>query len=215
MNRRLGPTGRRVIVAAVLGTATGVSFGHFQRWQVSELAGWDVACIIFLVSTLSAVLFKSAADTSIHAIAEDPGAPLADLVISSAAIACIAGAGLALARASSSSGGTKAALIALAVASVLLSWASVHTIFTLRYARLYYSGGDGGIDFNEDDPPDYRDFAYLALTVGMTFQVSDTNLTAKSVRRTALRHALISWLFGTVLLGMTINVLAGILSGGN
>ena len=81
-----------------------------------------------------------------------------------------------------------------------LSWAAVHTVFTLRYAQLFYRGGGNGsgIDFNEDDPPDYRDFAYLALTIGMTFQVSDTDLGSKAIRRTALRHALISWIFGAV-----------------
>lgn len=92
----------------------------------------------------------------------------------------------------------------------------MHTVFSLRYAQLFYRGSkDGtGIDFNEDDPPDYRDFAYLAMTIGMTFQVSDTDLGSKAIRRTALRHALISWLFGAVLIGLTINILASILSSG-
>jgi uncharacterized membrane protein len=84
----------------------------------------------------------------------------------------------------------------------------VHTVFTLRYARLYYTPPAGGIDFNEADPPGYVDFAYLAFTLGMTFQVSDTDLTAKPVRHLALRHALISYLFGAVILGLAINVVA-------
>ena len=62
------------------------------------------------------------------------------------------------------------------------AWGVVHTIFTLRYARIYYTGDDGGVDFNEKTPPDYTDFAYLAFTIGMTFQVSDTNLTSKAMR---------------------------------
>jgi uncharacterized membrane protein len=78
---------------------------------------------------------------------------------------------------------------------VVLSWASVHTVFKLRYARPYYSGG-GGIDFHVDERPDFGDFAYVALTIGMTFQVSDTDLTAKPIRMAALRHALLSYLFG-------------------
>ncbi len=89
----------------------------------------------------------------------------------------LAAVGLALLRAGSAGGATKAYLISLGVVSVALSWGLVHTIFTLRYARSYYSPVEGGIDFNEDDPPTYLDFAYLALTIGMTFQVSDTNLT--------------------------------------
>ena len=67
------------------------------------------------------------------------------------------------------------------------------------------------MDFNEQDDPDYRDFMYLALTIGMTYQVSDTDLTTKIVRRTATRHALLSYLFGTVVVAMMINVVAGLL----
>jgi hypothetical protein len=99
-------------------------------------------------------------------------------------------------KAANAMGGTKAYLLTVGMVSVVLAWGVVHTIFTLRYARIYYTGGDGGVDFNEKIPPDYTDFAYLAFTIGMTFQVSDTNLTSKSMRRTALRHALISYLFG-------------------
>jgi uncharacterized membrane protein len=67
-----------------------------------------------------------------------------------------------------------------------------------------------GIDFNQHDDPDYHDFAYLAFTIGMTYQVSDTDLTTRAVRRTALRHALLSYVFGTAIIAVTINVVAGL-----
>ena len=92
-----------------------------------------------------------------------------------------------------------------------LSWLLVHSTFTLRYARTYYSRPEGGIDFNEDEAPTYQDFAYLAVTIGMTFQVSDTNLTTKAIRRIALRHALLSFLFGSVIVGLVINVVSSLL----
>jgi uncharacterized membrane protein len=88
----------------------------------------------------------------------------------------------------------------------------VHTVFTLRYANLYYSGKAGGIDFNQPDLPTYTDFAYLAFTIGMTFQVSDTSLRSGIIRRTALRHALLSYLFGTGILATTINLVASLSS---
>jgi uncharacterized membrane protein len=94
--------------------------------------------------------------------------------------------------------------------AVVLSWGMVHTVFTARYARLYYTGTDGGIDFNSYDPPGYADFAYVAFTIGMTFQVSDTDLQTKAMRRTALRHALLSYLCGAVVIAVTINLLAGL-----
>jgi uncharacterized membrane protein len=92
----------------------------------------------------------------------------------------------------------------------VLAWGVVHTVYALRYAKLYYDGDAGGVDFNEDDPPCYSDFAYLALTIGMTFQVSDTDLTTRVMRRTALRHAVLSYLFGALIIATTINLIAGL-----
>jgi len=99
-----------------------------------------------------------------------------------------------------------------AVISAALSRAIVHTVYMLRYPRLHYTGPDRGVDFNEPDPPTYTDFAYLAFTIGMTFQVSDTPLRTKEFRRTALRHGLLSYLFGTGILATAINLVAGLSS---
>jgi uncharacterized membrane protein len=98
----------------------------------------------------------------------------------------------------------------LALFSVFVSWTLVHTVFTLKYARLYYTGLAGGIDFNETGAPDYGDFAYLSFTIGMTFQVSDTNIESKQMRRTALRHAWLSFPLGAVIIATTINIVAGL-----
>jgi uncharacterized membrane protein len=107
---------------------------------------------------------------------------------------------------------------ALGVASVAVSWFVVHTLFTLHYALLYYTpaaaGGEsaGGIGFNQHEQPRYTDFAYVAFTIGMAFQVSDTPLTTHSVRVTALRHALLSYLFGSLILAATVNLIASLAS---
>jgi uncharacterized membrane protein len=104
-----------------------------------------------------------------------------------------------------------ALISALAAGSVVASWPAIHALFALRYARLYYAEG-GGIDFRDDRLADYGDFAYVAFTLGMTYEVSDTDSKSKGIRMTALRHALLSYLFGTVVVAMTINVVAGLLS---
>jgi hypothetical protein len=91
-----------------------------------------------------------------------------------------------------------------------VSMVFVHTVFTLKYACLYYSGRAGGIDFNEAEPPQYSDFAYLSFTIGMTFQVSDTNIESKQIRRTALRHAWLSFPLGVVIISASINLVAGL-----
>jgi uncharacterized membrane protein len=91
------------------------------------------------------------------------------------------------------------------IGSVAAAWLVVHTVFALRYARLYYLDGEGGVDFNQGgDPPDYVDFAYLAFTIGMTYQVSDTDLKTSTIRATALRQALVSFVLGAVILATSI-----------
>ena len=128
-----------------------------------------------------------------HAKREDPSFDLADLVVLGAAIASLIAVGAVLAGAGRVTGNLKYLQAGFAVLSVFVSWTLIHSLFTLRYARLYYSGRAGGIDFNETGTPDYRDFAYLSFTIGMTFQVSDTNIQSKQIRRTALGHAWLSF----------------------
>ena len=108
----------------------------------------------------------------------------------------------------------RALVAALGIASVVGAWLVVHTVFTTRYALLYYSGEPGGIDFNQTEAPAYADFAYLAFTMGMTSQVSDTDLQTRLIRAAALRHALLSYLLGAVVLATVINLVAGLGSSG-
>ncbi len=199
--------GTRLLVASSCGIAALAITMALTAWQVAVLIGWNTTSAIVVVWVFAAVWTKDSAETARLATREDDSRTAADVLIVSAAVASLAGVGVGLVKAAHEHGTTEAAITAIAVLSVALSWAAVQSTFALRYARLYY-GEHGGIDFNEDEDPDYRDFAYLALTIGMTFQVSDTNLTKKSVRRTATRHAVLSYLFGTVIVAMMINVVA-------
>jgi len=200
-----------VLLALAVGLAGGVIAAFFVPWQAAVLLGWDVAAVLFATRVWATVLPMSPNQCSEHAVREDPSRAVADSVVLVAALATLVSVGLILVKAANAKGGMKAFLLTVGVTSVVLAWGAVHTIFTLRYARIYYTGPDGGIDFNEKAPPDYADFAYMAFTIGMTFQVSDTDLTSKAVRRTALRHALISYLFGAVIIGLIINVVASLL----
>jgi uncharacterized membrane protein len=111
----------------------------------------------------------------------------------------------------SSKGGQAEVAAGVGITIVITAWFVVHTVFALRYAWLYYIDGAGGIDFNQgDEPPAYVDFAYLAFTIGMTYQVSDTDLKTRAIRATALRQALLSYAFGAVVLAITVNLVAGL-----
>jgi uncharacterized membrane protein len=207
----IASAGRRVLVSLAGGIVAGIGFSVVAPLAAGILLGWDVAAVLLLVWVWVSVRTCDDHDTWAMARRDDPSTGLADLVVVGAGIAVLGAVAFALIKAGHSHGGEKAALIALGVLSVVLSWAVVHTVFMLQYASAYYSGDGGGIDFNEQEPPTYLDFAYLSFTIGMTFQVSDTNITTKTIRRIALRHALVSYLFGAVIIGLVINVVASLL----
>ncbi len=102
----------------------------------------------------------------------------------------------------------------VAFLGMFLNWFLMHTVFTIRYAHLYYGNKPqsklGGLYFPQNEEPDFLDFAYYALTVGMTFQVSDVSATSKKMRRLTLLHGVISFVFNTVIVALTIDVIADI-----
>ena len=103
----------------------------------------------------------------------------------------------------------------IAIAGMLFSWFLIHTTFALRYAHIYYGHHEtkpnthaGGLEFPEDEQPDYLDFAYFSFVLGMTFQVSDVQITSKRFRKMAMFHGLISFGFNTIMIALTINLMA-------
>jgi uncharacterized membrane protein len=180
---------------------------------VAVSLGWDLGALVFLLWVWVSIGGKDAAASARAARTDDVSRATADIVLLCACAASLIAVASVLVEAGHRSGSGKGLLIGAAVITVALAWASVHTVFTLRYGSLYYELPVGGIDFNSDEPPDYRDLAYVALTIGMTFQVSDTDLTNKPVRRTATRHALLSFMFGAVIVAITINIVASLLNG--
>lgn len=179
---------------------------------VGLLAFWCIASMVYLTWVWTTCWPKDAEQTSRWSEYVDPTRTLADLLLLTASVASLVAVGLVLVGAAASHGVAVLVQAGLSVLAIVLSWAVVHTVFALRYARMYYLDEDGGVDFNEQKPPQYSDFAYLAFTVGMTFQVSDTALRTKEIRRAVLRHALLSYLFGTGILATAINLVAALTS---
>ena len=208
---RPASSGLRVTCALLGGAVIGAIVSLFTVPSASVLVGWDAAVVIYLVWVWSSVWRLDPGVTAQFAKREDPSTAVAELMVVGAGTALLVAVGFALAKAGQVTGGMKAYLIALGLLSVVLSWTVVHTVYMLRYARAYYGEPVGGIEFNEEEPPTYTDFAYFSFTVGMTFQVADTNITSKAIRRVTLHHALLSYLFGAVLLGLVINVVATLL----
>lgn len=193
-----------------IGTLAG-SLGGGAAWSVAFSLGWSALALVFVVLSAAVLLPMDGAETKKHARADDVSRPTADLLLVGSSVTSLVAVGYTLIVAGHRHGTVEALLIGLVVVSVALAWMVVHTVYMLRYAGVYYGDPIGGVDFGGDTRPDYRDFAYLALTIGMTYQVSDTNLQTKAFRHMALRHALLSYLFGAVIVGVTINAVASLL----
>ena len=206
------PARRQVAVSALLGVVVGVPVGLVDEPAFGALAGWDVAGAFYMGWVWRTIWPLDAEATARRADHQDPTRATADLLLLTAAVASLVAVGFALAGAANATGAAQLVRIGLGLASVAVSWGVVHTVFTLRYARLYYTGEDGGVSFNQREPPAYEDFAYLAFTIGMTFQVSDTDIAAREMRRTALQHAMLSFVFGTGILATTVNLVATLTS---
>ena len=203
---------QRLFIAFVIGIVAGALTGIFASWQFALLVGYDAGAIYIVAMVVYLVGRFDAARTHASATREDDNRFVAQVAVLSASIASLAATAAGLVEAGHDSGPKKAILTAMCLLTVVLSWLLVHCTYTLRYAHLYYTTPVGGVDFKNDELPDYRDFAYLALTVGMTYQVSDTDIQGRAIRHTVLRHALISYVFGVAILGVVVNSIAGLLS---
>ena len=201
----------RVGTAAAVGAVAAVVIGPTVGWQYAPAAGWIVAAALYVSWTWALINRMDAEQTrnhARHAHEEDATRRWSHTLVLLASIGSLAGVGYLLLAENSKGGDVAAAVVG--VLSVAASWFAVHTVFTLRYARLYYMGTSAGIDFHQHSDPAYAEFAYVAFTIGMTYQVSDTDLNNRDIRSTALGQAMLSFLLGAIILAVTINLVAGL-----
>lgn len=210
-------------VARVAGSlASGVVAGAVVAWwsdpTLGALSGIAVAAGVFVVAGWL-TLWSLDADATRASVRREELRPLVDeLVVVAAALGGLAGVVVLLLRGESAAGNGPAAV---AVIAVFLSWGALHLMYATRYAFLFYTSPDPGpggeprsrgIDFNSPEPPSYRDFLYFSYNLGMTYQVSDTSVTSTAIRSIVLRHCLLSYAFGAVILATTINLVVGIVA---
>jgi uncharacterized membrane protein len=184
--------------------------GAGASWSIQALAAWDAAAVAYLALLWPVIATKDAAATATSAQNEEGSRRASEALLLGAGVASLIAVGFTLAAAGRQDHAARVALTVLAVASVALAWACVHTVYTLRYARVYFTQPVGGLGFGADEPQ-YLDFAYVALTIGMCYQVSDTDISKRSMRRAAIHHALLSYLFGAVILAIAVSTVASLL----
>ncbi|MCZ4225365.1 DUF1345 domain-containing protein [Pedobacter rhodius] len=172
------------------------------------MSGWDGFCLALILLHWYMFCHTSAAETHLKAKMQDEtrGEIFAIVVVSTFA-GLLAVVLLLLDKE------VKTLDLVTAISGMFLSWVLVHTTFTMRYAHLFYGDSEnknGGLDFPGEEKPDFIDFAYFSFVIGMTFQVSDVEISSRKIRRLALLHSIISFIFNTVIVALTINALAGL-----
>ncbi len=204
-------TGNRLLISLIVGVLAGFVASYYHLGNIAILLGYDAAVVTFVLWVFAIIWPMGHEQTARFALREDPSRVGADAILILASLASLVAVGFALFEAHSSTGIEHSILTLVGIFSAVLSWVLIHTIYTLRYARLFYSGpAQGGINFKQDHNPTYSDFIYLAFTIGMTFQVADTDLLGSEFRKTVLRHALLAYVFGTVIVATTVSLIAGL-----
>jgi uncharacterized membrane protein len=187
------------------------------EWRMSTrlLVAWDFASLIYLVMAFYIIRHFDLQRVQVHADEADEGGAALLIITVATALASIAAIIIELgsAHAMKSDAAQQNAFM-LAAITVILSWALIHTIFAFRYAHIYYRGPGTrghGLDFPGDPQPDYWDFVYFSFVVGMTFQVSDVQVTAKLMRRLVVAHGIVAFLFNVAILALTVNIGANLI----
>ena len=208
----------RTTAAIAAGLAVYVLLPGSIAPEVRTVVAWDTGAILLMVLAVRLFLDGSDASMARNAEAQAEGewvifaVTLAGVLVSFVALSAV------LSGVKDLPAFSKQWHIALVAATLLLSWLVTHVVFALRYAHEYYAadstpgpGVDGGLEFPGGQAPDYWDFCYFSLVLGMTFQVSDVQITSRKLRRLALAHGLVGFLFNTVIVALTVNIAASLL----
>jgi uncharacterized membrane protein len=207
------PALRRVVIVVTVGLIVALLLLRFVTWELAVVGGWDAAALSLLLTIWPIIIRADSSHTQRIATREDVTRGSATVLLVLASLASLLGVGFALSLAGREGGPVRVLLIGVAVLTVMLSWTVVNTVYTLRYADQYFGSTAGGIAFGDSTGPQqttYRDFAYIAFTIGMTYQVSDTTLRDPRIRHTVLAHAILAYLFGVVIVAGSVSLIAGL-----
>ena len=204
---------RRLGLSVALGVVSALVLPGQPTAITRALIGWDIGVLFYLIAAAVMMSRASVADIRRRAKDEDEGA-FGLLILTVAAAVASLGAIFAEMAVVDRGNPNYGFYVMLAIVTVLLSWTFVHTIYALHYAHDYFGEGTRkeGLKFpGDDEHPDYWDFMYFAFVIGMTFQVSDVAVTHKSIRRMVVTHGVLSFIFTTAIVALTVNIAAGII----
>ena len=175
------------------------------------LIAWDVGIAVYLVLAFGVIGRFDVALARRRAAIQDEGGSALLILTTASAVASLAAIFAEVGTLPKD--GTRAPHFVLAVVTIALSWTFIQVIFALHYAHEFYGEGDegGGLQFPDDDHPDYWDFVYFSFVIGMTFQVSDVQVTRKRLRRLVVAHGVVSFVFNVAILALVVNLGASLI----
>jgi uncharacterized membrane protein len=196
----------------MVGIAATVALAALTDWRpvMRGLVGWDISVGLYMLMALEMMTRADVHQIRRRAAGQDEGAIVILVLTVAAALASLLAIVALLGTSGTGAGPRRPAELILATITIVLSWAFIHTIFALHYAHEFYDqSGVGGLAFPSGaEEPDYWDFVYFALVIGMTSQVSDVGITTKEIRRTVTAHGVVSFFFNAALLALTVNIAA-------
>ena len=208
----------RLIIAVAIALACYFLLPGRLEWAMRALIAFDVGAIIFIAAIWFMMARATQADMRWRAVLEDEGRHVILALAASAAVAILLAIVFELHGSKDLPPLQQGPHVALAAATIFLSWVFMNTMFAVHYAHEYYGEGEGaddavsgGLAFPGDDVPGYSDFLYFSFVIGMTFQVADVGITAKGLRKVALVQGVLAFFFNVVVLALTINILAGMI----
>ncbi len=210
----------RLVAAAAIGVGLWLALSLIPndlRWSTRAVAGWDAFCFSFIAMALAMMADCDSSKIKARAATQDEGQHAILLLAMVAAVASVAAIAAELTLAKNEQGLLKTMRVATAFLTVGASWFFVQLVFALHYAHEFYGLDDdvpdehrGGLNFPGEEKPDYWDFLHFAAIIGVAAQTADVAFTDRGLRRTGTLHGIFAFFFNTVVLALTINLLAGL-----
>ncbi len=208
---------RRILYGTAVGLAVFAVLPVHWPGETRPIVAWDIGVLAFLLFSGVMAIEATPLRMAAHAEAQQEGEWTVFWVVIAASVMSLVAVLGEFSVLKTVPKAWKGPIVALVAATLMLSWLVSHVLFALRYAHEFYerlpTTGKyaGGLEFPGEPSPDYWDFVYFAMVLGMTFQVSDVQITARPLRRLATVHGLIGFLFNTVIVALTVNIAAGLL----
>ena len=207
---------RRVFLGLAVVALVYLLFPTGAAPRTRAIIAWDIGVLSFLLMTLHLFLTRDSTQMPALSEAQEDGQWTIFWIMLFASAVSFAAVTSEFTGLKELPAPERAFRVALVAVTLILSWLLAHVVFAVRYAHEWYDSDDKaqlrqGLDFPGDTQPDYMDFLYFSLVLGMTFQVSDVQITARRLRRLAMLHGLVSFFYNTIIVALTVNIAAGLL----